>query len=220
MPILLISLVFSGTIFVLFPEIDLAVSGYFYNAEMGKFPLRDNLIAIIIYKSIYVLSYTLGISLTLSLLFKKIGNKWLKDKLSFVTNRQVLFLMIIMAAGPGVIIHNVFKPNFERPRPVNTQEFGGSLEFSSAWKIGQGGKSFASGHAAMGFFMVAFAHLAKGKRRKKLYMTGFTFGIIVSMGRVVQGAHFLSDVVTGGLITLITIQLFYIIMYKKVKKPK
>jgi lipid A 4'-phosphatase len=57
--------------------------------------------------------------------------------------------------------------------------------------------SFVSGHAAMGFWLMALAWVF---RRRSWLWAGIVVGCVVSAGRIVQGGHFLSDTVMAGFV--------------------
>jgi membrane-associated PAP2 superfamily phosphatase len=114
-----------------------------------------------------------------------------------------LFLAISLALGPGLVINGVFKPTVNRPRPSAIAEFGGDETFvpilgynSQAW-----GRSFPCGHASMGFFLGVPAFLI-WRRRPGLALgvalAGVVSGSLIGMGRIVEGRHFLSDVIWAG----------------------
>ena len=90
-----------------------------------------------------------------------------------------------------------FKAESGRARPAQTQQFGGDKQFTPAFVHSgqcQRNCSFVSGHAGMGFWFLAFAWVL-GDRRWLYY--GAAIGLAVGLGRVAQGAHFLSDVLFG-----------------------
>ena len=74
-----------------------------------------------------------------------------------------LFLVIYMVLGPGLVINTVFKDHWGRPRPAEVQNFGGSEKYLPVWERGTPGqgKSFPSGHAAVGFFFIFTFFLSK-----------------------------------------------------------
>jgi membrane-associated PAP2 superfamily phosphatase len=118
------------------------------------------------------------------------------------------FLAAMLALGPGLIVNGVFKPYWQRPRPLQTLAFGGSEPFVPVWERGASpqSKSFPSGHASMGFYLLAPAFLCC-RRRRRLAMTfvavGLAGGSLIGAGRVMQGAHFPSDVVwSAGMVYL------------------
>lgn len=91
------------------------------------------------------------------------------------------------------------------PRSANQiAAFGGTREFSPApLPAAQCPRncSFPSGHAALGFSLVAFALLLPpGPARRCGVAAAVGFGALVGLARIAQGAHFLSDVVYAGLL--------------------
>lgn len=78
------------------------------------------------------------------------------------------------------------------------------------WYLAQGitgNQSFPSGHAAMGFMMIAlFVFFADKPFYKRIIVKGLivTWGLAVSTSRVVIGAHFTSDVLFGAMIMIVT----------------
>lgn len=111
--------------------------------------------------------------------------------------RGLLFLFLVMALGPGLLVNEVFKAESGRARPATVQAFGGERVFTPAFEPSdqcRSNCSFVSGHAAMGFFFLAFAWVLRDRRW--LYW-GAAIGLLVGLGRIMQGAHFLSDVLFG-----------------------
>ena len=111
--------------------------------------------------------------------------------------RGLLFLFLVMAIGPGLVVNEVFKAESGRARPATVQQFEGTRQFTPAFEPSDqcsSNCSFVSGHAAMGFFFLAFAWVLRDRRW--LYW-GAAIGLLVGLGRMMQGAHFLSDVLFG-----------------------
>ena len=111
--------------------------------------------------------------------------------------RGLLFLFLVMGLGPGLLVNEVFKAESGRARPATVQAFGGERVFTPAFEPSdqcRSNCSFVSGHAAMGFFFLAFAWVLRDRRW--LYW-GAAIGLLVGLGRIMQGAHFLSDVLFG-----------------------
>lgn len=146
------------------------------------------------------------------LFIKKMGNQRLKKyrKHGFI----LLFLMLSEA-----ILVNVVKIFWARPRmrsmesidqfkkwyeingPMNSEEF----------------KSFPSGHTANGFAMIVYGLFIPSDRVKARRMfTAFaiTWGACTALSRVLLGAHFLSDVIVGGYITLVLFYTLSGVMFK------
>lgn len=113
--------------------------------------------------------------------------------------KVALFFVLVMAIGPGLIVNAIFKDTWGRPRPRSIQELGGTHAFHRIWEkgIAGDGRSFPSGHASMGFFlMTPFFVLRKNARRwaNAFLAFGIAYGGLMGLGRMIQGGHFASDV--------------------------
>jgi membrane-associated PAP2 superfamily phosphatase len=123
--------------------------------------------------------------------------------------RKAVFVLLLLALGPGLVVNVLLKDQLGRARPREVIEFGGSQQFTQFWQPGSTGSnsSFPSGHAAIAFFMIAPWFVLRDN--KHAIATGFlvfglSFGSLVGVARILQGGHFVSDVVwAGGLIYLI-----------------
>ncbi len=83
-----------------------------------------------------------------------------------------LFLALYMIIGPGLIVNTVFKDHWGRPRPIDTQLFGGKDQFHQLWERGipGNGRSFPSGQASTGFFFFAFYFLLRDRARENSHV--------------------------------------------------
>jgi lipid A 4'-phosphatase len=124
---------------------------------------------------------------------------------SWVCYRRACALIVLaVMLGPGLLVNGVFKPLWGRPRPVQAALFGGSQPYQHWWQPGPigGGRSFPSGHAAMGYVLVLGTCLVP--RRRSAWLPGLvlggalTYGSLVGVARIIQGGHFLSDVLWSG----------------------
>ncbi|KAA5605908.1 phosphatase PAP2 family protein [Roseospira marina] len=186
---------------VALPQIDLGVSGLFYDSETGLFTAEGPVLDLI-RKGVPPFLYG-------ALLFTVV--LWLGDRLvpgprlNGPSGRQVLFLVLSLAIGPGLIVNGILKEWWGRARPSDIVPFGGDALFSPAWMMSDQcltNCAFVSGHAAMGFWVVAFALLAPRNLRPWAVAAALLFGVIVGGARIVVGGHFLSDTLFAGLITI------------------
>jgi membrane-associated PAP2 superfamily phosphatase len=121
---------------------------------------------------------------------------------------QALFLVLLLAVGPGLVVNVILKDNHGRPRPREIIEFGGKHHFTQIWERGETGRnsSFPSGHASAGFYLVAPWFLLRRRHRPAAagcLLAGLSYGSLVGAARIMQGGHFLTDVVwAGGLVYL------------------
>ena len=127
-----------------------------------------------------------------------------------------LFLAVFMVLGPGLVVNTVFKEHWGRPRPADIVNFGGTETFRQVWEKGEvgQGKSFPSGHASVGFFLFAPFFILKKSHRKAaitFLCLGIAYGLFMGAGRIIQGGHFLTDVIWSGVIVYITGHILYFI---------
>lgn len=140
------------------------------------------------------------------------------------------FLVIVLTAviGPGILVNGVLKNYWGRPRPRQVQEFGGQWEYRHLHQPGTPGKgeSFTCGHCTMGFLFCSL--LVFRRKNTWIAVAGSTSGLILGgllgAARVVQGAHFPSDVFWSlGIVLMTVISLYYLVLQlpkTRVKKPK
>lgn len=125
-------------------------------------------------------------------------------------HRAGLFLVFLFIIGPGMIVNHGLKNHWGRPRPHQLEQFGGAHPFvpvGSPGPLMQANSSFPSGHAAVAFYLMGPGFLASPRRRglsTRLIIGGMLFGGLMALVRVVQGGHFVSDVVWSGAIVYFT----------------
>lgn len=184
-----LAFVLVALLFVVFPQLDLWISSWFYDPVAQRWPWNDNAVVISVYELLRYIPFFL-----VPLLLAAVALTFVKHGIDAAQRRIWVFLLAGLLAGPGFLVHSVVKEAYERPRPRAVQEFGGSETFIPAFSLSQACQksctSFVSGHAAMGFWLMALAWVFR--RRSWLWLGIFT-GVIASAGRVVQGGHFLSD---------------------------
>lgn len=181
------------------PEIDLWFSGLFYDPQRGFF-LKNALPVQLSYVFFRYLPYAV-IPALLWLLFASWRWGGARER---PLRRSVLFLLVVLLLGPGLLVHQGLKDNSGRARPAQVEPFGGKRYFTPAFVFAdqcEKNCAFVSGHAAMGFFFLAFAWVFQD-RRWLLY--GGIIGALVGLGRIMQGSHFLSDIVFSFVAVLLT----------------
>jgi membrane-associated phospholipid phosphatase len=134
--------------------------------------------------------------------------------------RPALFVLLLLALGPGLLVNLVLKDNIAKPRPYELIEFGGAYAHTEFWEPGKNRQpqteqqvkqndngSFPSGHAAMAFAVMAPWFVLRRRRRGvavSFLVAGIAWGLMVGGARMYQGGHFFSDVVwAGGLVYLV-----------------
>jgi len=202
-------------VFTLFPQLDLIVAHYFYDRggfigydwidRFGRDVFRVTpFVVLAVYAGLWAAKRT-GVAL-----------RWSPN------GKAIVFLIATMVIGPGLVVNLGFKDHWRRPRPSHVQEFGGSDAFKRWWENDgacEKNCSFVSGEAATGFWMVAPASILPPPWRAPAVAAAFAFGVAASLLRMAFGSHFLSDVLLGGLVTLIVIEIMRRIMFPKAEAP-
>lgn len=182
---LLLCLVMQGVFFT-WPQLDLSVTSWFYQQGIG-FALAQDAWVQFSYRLFAHLHFYVALVLLLLLawaLFRRWGML-----------KPTLYLFVVLLIGPGLIVNEVIKAESGRARPLHTELFGGEKAFTPAFVPSDqchDNCSFVSGHAAMGFYLISLAWVFNHRRWLQV---GLLLGGVVGLGRIVQGAHFLSDVV-------------------------
>lgn len=119
--------------------------------------------------------------------------------------RPGLFLVLSAIIGPGIITNGLLKEYWGRPRPREVIEFGGRQEFEPVLGFNglSEGMSFPCGHATMGFFFFALYFLWRGRHplRAATAVSGaLVMGALVGVARMMQGAHFFSDMIWAAVV--------------------
>ena len=190
-------------LFSIWPGLDLAASGFFYQAPepgtavgVGKFV--GNQFAVIgwIHEALpWFGRASAFIGLMLLLRTTRPGpiplRRW----------RRWLALGLLMLLGNGLVINGLLKESWGRARPVDVQVFGGLASFSPALLASNqcdSNCSFVSGHAATGFGLLAVGMLGSAATRRRWLKVGLLAGLAAGLIRIAQGGHFLSDVLFSG----------------------
>lgn len=138
-------------------------------------------------------------------------SRWLPNLKRFRGACAVISLTLFI--GSLFITHTLLKECWGRPRPRQVIEFGGQQPFRAFYQplfksAPEPSKSFPSGHSTCGFYFFCLYFLGKRFNRQNLARFGLVFGaslgIVLSMARIVQGGHFISDVYISALIMWFT----------------
>lgn len=192
----------SAAIFALVPAIDLTVSAASYAGGgfwAGSHPVLNG-----IRRAISLLAFGTVAVVGLSVVLRRAG--W--RPIVTLPERRAAAVLLTFALGP-LAGAPLLKRVFDRPRPAQVTQFGGDEVFVPLLRHGPGHpdgcNSFPSGEVATGFAFVAVG-LALGS--PLVIAASGALGVAVAAARVLQGRHFLSDVVvTACLVILLALVL-------------
>lgn len=181
-----------ATFLLTITEADLALSQAFYDKHGACWPMRDMQPWQLLYDFGCLPGLSLGVSglglATVALLRKRRQHDW----------RPGLFLALMLLLGPGLLVNLCMKDHWGRPRPHEISDFGGQRDYHPVWcPSAENGYSFPSGHASMGFYLMAPGFLL-WRTRRVAAVTFFGLGLIagtaMGMARIIQGSHFATDI--------------------------
>jgi len=199
---------------VFFSHTDLWVSAFFFGNSSLSWRERNSIMIFFrsFFPGIIIFSFILTFSIGVISFFSKIN-------IFSITVKKVIYLSFTLILGPGLIVESILKVFSGRVRPKEIIEFGGNDIFTPALVFsGQCLKncSFVSGHAAIAFWLTAYAFIFPEPYRKFIFVFGFISGIFMSLFRIMEGAHFISDVVFSGLIVIsINIITYYVFLHSR-----
>ena len=195
-----------ASIFLPFPEIDLHAAALFYKGG-NDFWLRFT--AFNAWSNDFLrpaIGWAAGI-LLIYFLFR-----WATIPLARIKELTRLgFFLLCIALATGFVVHAVFKDNWGRARPKHVEIFAGTKEFTPPLLIADQcdrNCSFVSGDASLGYVTLALALMAT--RRRKLWIAAsIGAGLGLGLLRMMNGSHFLSDILFSGVITCGSVLVLY-----------
>ena len=181
------------TVLLTLTVLDLSCSGLFFDLTASRWPHMDQDPWETIDRFFIYPGVILGIA---SLVFAGHCLVW-RIRSRWIPAAAIIGGTFLM--GPGIAVNGTMKPFFSRPRPREIVEFAGPQTFRPPLGFGDElhfNSSFPSGHASIGFFLMApaFAFRRDARRRYLLLAAGLGYGALMSFSRIIQGGHFLSDV--------------------------
>jgi membrane-associated phospholipid phosphatase len=201
-------------VFHAFPQIDLYVSQHFFVPDScraaasptqicGHFPYRQttslDLLRTLFLRLPYVIAFVM--------LWKIIAcYQHHGSTFNIERARSLKIALGSLFLGPVLFVNIVLKDHWGRPRPFQTMDFGGTLDFMPAGSLA--GKcvsncSFISGEAAGAGWLLCLIVLVPQPARSALILPLAAISFLTPAMRLAFGAHFLSDVVLGWLSSLV-----------------
>ena len=215
-PVLLLALLALWTalaiIFNREPEIDRAVSSFFFAAEpcatgspqlaCGTFAAGANAFLGTLRSVLQYLPMVAVVVVIAGLASELAAGRGLE----FARTRYAATALAALALGPGLLVNAFLKEHWGRPRPVLTDLYGGPFPFVPAGEWSNAcpsNCSFVSGEASSIFWLVCLIPLLPAGQRRIGAVVIVAIAFFAAGLRVAFGGHYLSDVVLGGLSTLI-----------------
>ena len=198
-----VAFVLVNAVFLIWPGLDLAVSGLFYDGETGFF-LAPSTTLEVIRQAIWRLSVVLVLACLAVVIWGLIFRARRPDL------RAPLFIVLLYLLGPVLLVDGLLKRFSGRARPANVEVFGGPAQFTPPLMPADQcahNCSFVSGEgAAATAVAISLAVLAPFVRRATgpgWYRAYLVLAVVVPLTgmvlRVATGRHFLSDTLDAAL---------------------
>src|SRR5215469_16102618 len=180
--------------------LDIVAARWFYHPESADpWPLARELPWRLLYRAAtwITASLVIGALAVLAASLAPAARTW---------RRPAVLVLLSVAIGPGLLGNALFKDHWQHPRPRDLVELGGALHYVPSPLIGtQGGASFPCGHCTVGFMYASGWWIWKRRRpawARASLVVGLTIGVLLGVGRMAAGAHFLSDIVWSAVLAL------------------
>lgn len=203
-----------AAIFIIFPGLDLLVSGFFHVPGHGFPAESDRTVQTVRYLwrlSAWAVVVGAGVLLLASALLGQ-------PRLLGIGRAALVFFLLLQGLGPGLLVNAVLKDHWGRARPSQVVDFGGTKRHDPALlPTDQCGRncSFVGGEAAYAFSFMALGFLpGPARRRRAWFAFGAVFGIAVSTVRIAQGGHFASDCLFAGILMLLVGWALHALLYR------
>ena len=185
-------------LFSLWPQIDMAVARLFLRAD-GEF-VGNRLDAVLgVYHAVPWLGRAAGLVALLVLLAC-----WRRpDRVAARWRRRLQALGLTMLLAVGLVVNGGLKEHWGRARPSAVLAVDAPAHFEPALRPSEQCRrncSFVSGHAATGFALMSLGMFGAPATRRRWWCIGMLAGIVVGLGRMAQGGHFLSDIGFAGVV--------------------
>jgi lipid A 4'-phosphatase len=199
----------AAVFFVKYPRIDVVTAQYFHTT--GRHFIGTNTLGFEIIRQMFnAFFYTVCVVTVLGVYLSH--SRWMWSGLDA---RKWMFLAVCILAGPLAVTNLGFKDHWGRARPRDVVEFGGRHTYTAALLPAhecERNCSFVSGEASS-IFSVGFAAMILFPVQAPFIMvTGILLGCLAGLVRMIQGAHFLSDVVFAGVFMGITVAIVHLTM--------
>lgn len=213
---LILAMMASTTLLFWLTPLDLRVEAAFHveGAEAGQaWPVKQQPFVQFCYKAAPALTLLIALP---ALLIVLIGG--LSDRIRRWRAHAGVVVLTVML-GPGLLVNGLFKDHWDRPRPVQTVNFGGAYPYTPPLMIGPAdeGKSFPCGHCSAGFALAALWLLLRRRRPALAWVAlavSIALGASMGFSRMAAGGHYLSDVLWAAWLSFFAAWLSYYVILR------
>ncbi len=194
-----------AVVLAIFPKLDTTFSNLFYVFPLD-FIYKNHPVVVMIFRLVPIVTILWSGMCLVYLIYLFFQKKRIISSPAF-------YLLLAALMGPGLLVNYGLKEHMGRARPKHILEFGGDKAFSGPLRFSRecsANCSFTSGHAAMGYYFSAVSYIVPIPYKAITFILGTALGSVIGFGRIIQGGHFLSDVIFSGLIIFLVNHLCFL----------
>ena len=203
----LVVLIFLAIFLAVGSSIDIYLSGLFYFGN-NQFLLQSYYYITVFVREIILPIIVIYIFiLPIFSMFLPLNKLYFKYKFKF---KDIVFLWLTGICNLGVVVNLLLKNLWGRARPGDILELDGKEDFTPWFQISDActnNCSFVSGDASVGFAIIVLYFLSK---KMLFFWLSLFFGFGIGLIRIMEGGHFVSDVVMAALV-------LYLVYYFQIK---
>jgi len=214
---LLLATAATAALFLAFPAIDLVV-GSLIREPGGRFPLEEVSWALTINRGVPWLLAGLAAALLLLGVAAQLGRP-----VAGIGLRKIAYVVAVFLIGPGLLVNAAFKDHLGRARPRDIPAGQESVLFTPPFVPSQAcarNCSFPAGDASAGFAFLALAFVLPRDRRRAATGAAIALGSALGALRLLQGAHFFSDVIFAGLLMGLVAVGLHLLTIRPARRPR
>jgi membrane-associated PAP2 superfamily phosphatase len=194
-------------------SVDRTVADWFFDANAGVFPLRHSVF-------LEVALHQWAKQIVVSIAGGAIAALALSHVLPSLRRQRRVLLYLVLALTLAPLSVALLKAASLRHCPWSLVQYGGFAPYFGLFDAappGLGaGNCFPAGHASTGFCLMAFHFAGHAMRSRRLgqwgLYGGIAAGLALGLGRMAQGAHFLSHVLWSGIVCWMVIVVLYVMI--------
>lgn len=195
-------------------DLDLWIAAIFFDPVQHAFPLREQpFLERVVHRGG---KYTI-LLVALAALAVYVASWWVvawRD-----ARRAALYVFLAIALGTGAV--SGLKKVTNKHCPYDLAVYGGSEPYVRLLQTAPAGTTpghcFPGGHASGGFALMAFYFVWYRRRPRLAYAAlagGFAYGMVLGIGRMLQGAHFLSHNLWAALVCWLVALALYRLLWR------
>ncbi len=187
-------------------DVDRSITSWFFDPVANRFPLRhDEFLEVVLHhwaKYAVVLLGMLALGgFVLAFLIEPLRPQ----------RRVLLFVALSLTLAPASV--TTLKTVSNKHCPWDLADYGGLVPYTRLFDTTpsgiKSGHCFPAGHASTGFALMAFYFVGRARGSRRAARNGLAAGLLagsaLGLGRIAQGAHFLSHTLWSGLVCWLVI---------------